>query len=71
VEEGPHPEVEMGRFLVEGGRFAHAAPLAGVLEYRPRRGPTAVLGVLHACQAFETDAWQRTLDELGDFSSGC
>jgi maltose alpha-D-glucosyltransferase / alpha-amylase len=38
-----------------------------VLEYRPRRGPTAVLGVLHASQAFESDGWQRTLDELGDF----
>ena len=67
VEEGPHPEVEMGRFLVESGRFTQAAPLVGVLEYRPRRSPSVVLGVLHACQPFEADAWQRTLDELGDF----
>src|SRR6185503_9820293 len=28
LSEGVNPELEIGRFLTEGGRFAHVAPLA-------------------------------------------
>lgn len=66
-EEGPHPEVEIGRLLDTNQQFTHAAPLAGVLEYRESRSGTTTLGVLHVHQPIESDALQRTLDELSDF----
>lgn len=67
VEEGSHPEVELGQRLKKEGRFSHAPALIGVLEYRKFRGPSMAWGVLHAYVPLETDALQRTLDELSDF----
>ena len=66
IEDGPHPEVEIG-LLLNKRDAAHSAALAGMLEYRKLRGPSATFGVLHAYQPFESDALQRTLDELSAF----
>lgn len=67
TEEGVNPDVEIGRFLTEEVSFAHAPPVAGVLEYRRERNGTMTLGVLHGLVPNQGDAWQYTLDELGRY----
>jgi maltose alpha-D-glucosyltransferase/alpha-amylase len=67
VEEGIHPEVELGEFLTYRAQFPHAPALIGVLEHQRPRQPPVVWGVLHEYVPVESDAWQRTLDELSDF----
>src|SRR5262249_48206725 len=47
IEEGVHPEVEIGRYLTERQGFPHVAPLVGVLERRRRKSEPTVLAVLH------------------------
>ncbi len=65
VEEGIHPELEVGRFLQERTAFRAFAPVAGALEYRPFRGEPMVLGVLHGQVPHDGDAWGYTRDALG------
>jgi maltose alpha-D-glucosyltransferase/alpha-amylase len=68
VEEGPHPERELGRWLTEEHEFPNAAPLAATLEYRRDAGrSTTTLAVLHSYIPNEGDAWQYTLDALGRY----
>lgn len=57
VEAGPHPEVEIGRFLNEQGNFPHCAPVLGTLEYRPYRQEPTTLAVLHGYIHNEGTAW--------------
>jgi maltose alpha-D-glucosyltransferase / alpha-amylase len=65
VEEGAHPELQLGRFLTERG-FPHAAPLLGALEYRSPEG-SLTLGTLHRFVPNEGDAWRLTLDHLSRY----
>jgi maltose alpha-D-glucosyltransferase/alpha-amylase len=65
VEEGVHPELEVGRFFQERTSFANAAPVAGAVEYRPSQGQPWVLGVLHGLVHNQGDAWTYTRDALG------
>jgi maltose alpha-D-glucosyltransferase/alpha-amylase len=68
LQDGPNPDLELGRYLAEEARFTQTAPLAGSLEYqRQRGGATATLGILHGLVPNEGDAWSYTLDELGRF----
>ncbi len=67
LDEGPNPEVEMGRFLTERANFPHTAPLVGVLEYRKGRSEPYTLGVLQKYVRNEGDAWRFTLDELSRY----
>jgi maltose alpha-D-glucosyltransferase/alpha-amylase len=68
MQDGPNPDLELGRYLAEEARFTQTAPLAGSLEYqRQRGGPTATLGILQGLVPNEGDAWSYTLDELGRF----
>ena len=64
IEEGAHPELELGRFLTEDHPVSCVAPWAGSIEYRRGRGETTALAVLHGYVANEGDAWQYTLDVL-------
>ena len=64
AEPGANPELEIGRFLTDRARFAHAPAVAGGLEYRPRRGGLVTLGVLQACVPNRGDAWTHTLAAL-------
>jgi maltose alpha-D-glucosyltransferase/alpha-amylase len=66
LEEGIHPAWDIGRLLSDQ-QFSHAAPLAGGLEYRRRRGLPAQFAVIHGYVRNEGDAWHLTLDALGDF----
>ncbi|HWQ14049.1 MAG TPA: maltose alpha-D-glucosyltransferase, partial [Roseiflexaceae bacterium] len=67
LDEGMHPELELGRALAEDARFPHVAPLAGSLEYRPERDEPIALVVLHRYVPNEGDARQKALDALGLF----
>src|SRR5262249_19774150 len=67
LEEGVHPEVEVGRYLTEKRGFAAAAPVLGVIEYRSRRAESTTLAVLHSYVVNEGTAWQWTRDELSRF----
>ena len=67
VEEGPHPELEVGRFLTERQGFAHAARVVGALGYRRRHGGTTTLGVLQEYTPHARDARQEAAEHLGAF----
>jgi maltose alpha-D-glucosyltransferase/alpha-amylase len=66
VEEGPHPEQEIGALLTKDG-FPCVAPLAGGLEYRNPEGQPVTIALLHGYVRGATDGWQYTLDHLGIF----
>jgi maltose alpha-D-glucosyltransferase/alpha-amylase len=66
IEEGPHPDVEVGRRLTEA-RFTGTPPLMGSLEYARSRTQSAVVATLHGYVTHETDAWTYTWDELGRY----
>ncbi len=46
VEEGPHPEVEMLRFLAAHSALKQTPALLGVLEYQPESGPSITTGMV-------------------------
>jgi maltose alpha-D-glucosyltransferase/alpha-amylase len=69
VEEGPHPEQEIGALLTKEG-FGAAAPLAGTMEYRGAIGEPVTLALLHGYARGSVDAWQYTVDHLGIFFEG-
>jgi maltose alpha-D-glucosyltransferase/alpha-amylase len=69
IEEGPHPEQEIGALLTKDG-FPNVAPLAGSIEYRGAEGETFVVALLHGYARGAADGWQHTLDHLGIFFEG-
>ncbi len=64
IEEGLHPELELGGFLAEDHAVPQVAPLAGALEYRRRGRDPMALAILHGYIVNEGDAWQHALDHL-------
>jgi trehalose synthase-fused probable maltokinase len=64
VAEGVNPEAEVTRALTEWTRFASTPRLFAHLEYQPRSGPPAVLGVVQALVSGARDGWQWVLDRL-------
>src|SRR5438270_2482390 len=66
VEEGPHPEQEIGALLTKSG-FPCAAPLAGAMEYRTTEGEPVTIALLHGYRRDAVEGWQYTLDHLGIF----
>jgi maltose alpha-D-glucosyltransferase/alpha-amylase len=63
LEEGGHPDLEMGRFLTRE-RSANTPPFAGLIAYqRPASGPTAV-GLLSGFIPNKGDAWGYTANEI-------
>ena len=69
IEEGPHPEQEIGALLTKDG-FPNAAPLAGAIEYRGEAGGTFWWRCCMGMCADAADGWQYTLDHLGLFFEG-
>lgn len=67
MEEGTHPELEIGRFLTERIRFDHVAPLVGALEYRRTGADPVALGILQGFVPNQGDAWSFTLGEIRQF----
>jgi maltose alpha-D-glucosyltransferase/alpha-amylase len=64
VEQGPSPEVEIGRFL---GGSDIAPALRGAIELRRERCEPATLAVLHTFAPNLGTAWESAVQELGRF----
>jgi maltose alpha-D-glucosyltransferase/alpha-amylase len=67
VDDGPNPDLEIGRHLAERG-FAATAPLAGAIELQAGRARYTV-AVLHGYVPNHGTAWDRALAELATFAS--
>ena len=66
LQPGPHPEIEMSRFLVERAEFANTPPLLAFMELDlDGDGPqTHALGVLFGFVRNQGDGWTQALDYL-------
>jgi maltose alpha-D-glucosyltransferase / alpha-amylase len=71
LSPGAHPDVEIGRFLIEKARFANTPPLLGAIERAGADGQRTALAAAFGFVRNQGDGWvytveylQRTLDEL-------
>ncbi|MDQ3730648.1 MAG: maltose alpha-D-glucosyltransferase [Pseudomonadota bacterium] len=67
LREGLNPELEIGRFLTERSRFAHAVPVAGGVQYESEPGIEMTLAILQGHVANQGSGWSFTLDYLKRF----
>jgi maltose alpha-D-glucosyltransferase/alpha-amylase len=67
LEDGLNPDVEIGCFLGEETDFKSSTRVAGYLEYRLADNEPITLGVLQGYARNEGDAWQFTLDQVGQY----
>jgi maltose alpha-D-glucosyltransferase / alpha-amylase len=65
LEPGPHPELELGRFLRKIG-FADVPAVLGSMEYTTGLESSA-LAVLHALVPDSTDGWEHALEHAGQY----
>jgi len=63
IEDGPHPDLEISRFLTEVG-FPNIPPMAGAVLYRRDRGRNSALAMLQAYVPNQGDAWSHALTEI-------
>jgi maltose alpha-D-glucosyltransferase/alpha-amylase len=66
LEEGPHPEREIGLMLAQAD-FPNIAPLAGWIEYRANGHEPTTAALLHGYVRNGVEAWKYTGDHLGLF----
>ncbi|MGP6191507.1 MAG: maltose alpha-D-glucosyltransferase [Vulcanimicrobiaceae bacterium] len=66
LASGPHPEIEMSRYLHDAN-FPSTPPLLGWIEYRLDRGESLALGVAHRFVESQGDCWNVTLRYLERF----
>jgi malto-oligosyltrehalose trehalohydrolase/4-alpha-glucanotransferase len=64
LEEGIHPELEMGRFLTETAGFAHVPALLGSVERVGPSGATTTLCVVQTLVPNQGDGWSHVLGRL-------
>jgi maltose alpha-D-glucosyltransferase / alpha-amylase len=67
VDNGPHPESELGQLLAQNPNFQNSARWVGEILSKRRRSTSMCLGVVHQFVPNEGLAWQLTLDELSSF----
>jgi maltose alpha-D-glucosyltransferase/alpha-amylase len=65
VQAGINPEAQIGRYLTEVARFAHAVPVAGTVDYATDEGRETTLALLQSYVDNQGDGWQYTLEHLG------
>jgi maltose alpha-D-glucosyltransferase/alpha-amylase len=65
LEDGIHPEIELGRALTESA--SHVAPLLGDIELVASTALTTVIGSIHEYVPHESDAWTSTLKAAASF----
>jgi maltose alpha-D-glucosyltransferase / alpha-amylase len=66
LQPGPHPEIEIGRFLTDIAPFANAPPFFGSMELR-EGGTCTALAVVHGFIQNQGDAWTVTNAYLDRF----
>ena len=64
LHAGPHPEIEMSRFLVERAGFANTPPPLATIELVPPEGEPSALGALYGFVRNQGDGWTLALDYL-------
>ena len=64
---GPHPEIEMGKFLTLQAGFANTPAMLGSIWLRDAEGRRTALAIAHALIRNQGDAWSFTLAYLGRF----
>jgi trehalose synthase-fused probable maltokinase len=64
LQFGPHPDVEVGRFLTERSHFSGTPAVAGSLDYRSPAGEIASIALLQRFVANRGDAWTTMLRRL-------
>ncbi len=71
LQPGPHPEIEMARFLVERAGFANTPPLLATIELAPTveeggepEADATAIGVLFGYVRNQGDGWTLALDYL-------
>jgi maltose alpha-D-glucosyltransferase / alpha-amylase len=69
VEEGVHPDLEIGHFLTAVADFKHVPPLCGCLRYESRDSKLATLGILQGFVPNRGDAWRCTVESLVELFS--
>ena len=67
LEQGTHPDLEVGQYLTERVKFQHTPPLLGAIEYQRKRRSGVTMAVLHGFVPHESDGWDFTIDELGRY----
>ena len=67
LDAGIHPEMEIGRFLIERTSFKRIPRVVGALEFKPRQGNPFTLAILEEWIPHQADAWGHTLDALGHY----
>ncbi|HMO28986.1 putative maltokinase, partial [Enterovirga sp.] len=64
LRSGPHPEIEVGRFLTEVAGFRNAPATLGTIEYHAPDGTIVALALLQSFVPNQGDAWRLTLETL-------
>ena len=64
LEPGPHPELELGRFLTDTVGFAHTPRLLGAIEQVGGEGAPTAYAAAFEFVSNQGDGWQFTLDHL-------
>src|SRR5262245_3524381 len=67
IEAGTNPELEIGRFLGNNGRFSNTPPLLGAIEYKGTNGEPQTLAVATTLVPQAETAWQFALDNIGRY----
>ncbi|HSJ24782.1 MAG TPA: maltose alpha-D-glucosyltransferase [Longimicrobiales bacterium] len=66
LEDGESLDLEVGRFLADHG-YDSTPQVLGSLDYRAGDGPSRTLAVVQEFVSNEGDAWELTLDAVGEF----
>jgi maltose alpha-D-glucosyltransferase/alpha-amylase len=67
LQPGLNPEAEIGRYLTEVAKFAHAVPVAGSVEYVADNGRIATLALVQGYVQNQGNGWDYTQNYLERF----
>jgi len=68
LDQGPHPDVELERFLTEKACFSHIPPFAGSFEYQEPGEPPVSVAMLQGYIPNQGDAWRYVLDRVNQYT---
>ncbi len=67
LQQGVHPEIEVGRFLTDVAGYPNAPATLGSIEMVGADGVSTALGIIHRFVRNQGDGWSFTLDYLSRF----